>query len=68
MNLNTFRKEKALSEVEGGLIQNIEPISMNQAKLISKKYALRWRFRVCRYCCQVFDIEGQGFGYNCGEC
>jgi len=50
------------------LIQNIEPISMTQAKLISKKYALRWRFRVCRYCNQDFDIESMGFGYNCGEC
>ena len=68
MNLNTFRKETALCEIKEGVIENEEAITQFQAKIVNKKYLLRWRFRVCKYCNEGFDIKEHGFGYNCGRC
>jgi|TARA_B100000282_G_scaffold296874_1_gene280710 hypothetical protein len=68
MNLISFRTEEVSCVVEDGLIQNKEPITQAQALIQSKKFILRWRFRVCRYCGEDFDIEETGFGYNCGCC
>ena len=63
-----FSKSELGLEISEGLIQNEEPISFNRALMINKKYVLRWRYRVCRYCDQTFDIGERGFAYNCGCC
>lgn len=66
MNLISFAEVEVGCELSNDLLQNKEAISFNRAFLISKKYILRWRFRICRICNLRFDIESNGFGYNCG--
>ena len=48
------------------LIQNTEPVSLEQAKSQSPAYALRWRYRVCQKTGVTFDITQEGLFYRCG--
>jgi len=66
MNLISFAESEVGCELSNNLLQNNEAISFAKANMISKKFILRWRFRVCRICGEHFDIEEKGFGYNCG--
>ena len=68
MTLNAFCKTEVGCKLEGGLIQNQEPVTYAQALMFNKEFVLRWRYRRCKYCDDEFDIESQGFGYNCGCC
>ena len=49
------------------LIQNTEPVSLEQAKSQSPAYALRWRYRVCQKTGVTFDITQEGLFYTCGD-
>jgi hypothetical protein len=66
MNLISFAESEVDCELSNNLLQNDDAISFSKAIMISKKFILRWRFRVCRICKKDFDIEEKGFGYNCG--
>ena len=53
-------------QVIDGLIQNDNPLTLNEAKEIDKQYILRWRYRICQITGNVFDITQRGFIYNGG--
>ena len=52
----------------GGLVQNAESITFQEAKEYNPLIILRWRTRQCVSCAQVFDITSQGLLYKCGVC
>mgnify|MGYP003645593111 FL=1 len=66
MNLISFAESEVDCELSNNLLQNVDAITFKKAIMISKKFILRWRFRVCRMCKRDFDIEEKGFGYSCG--
>jgi|TARA_R110002110_G_scaffold143888_3_gene332806 rRNA maturation endonuclease Nob1 len=66
MTLTSFANEVVGCVISNNLLQNNEALTFKRALIMSKKYILRWRFRVCNECNREFDIEEQGFGYNCG--
>ncbi len=54
-------------EVNQNLIQNRDPVSLEQAQSQAPEFALRWRYRVCKKTGQEFDIMKEGLFYTCGE-
>jgi len=68
LDLFHFAKQQGL-EVSGDyLINNPKPISIDEARILDAKWALRWRLRTCRGCSQGFDISEGGRYYLCHEC
>lgn len=56
--------------VKGGslLIENPDPVTWADARLLNQVYLLRWRYRSCRICGSDFDISDGGFAYTCPSC
>ena len=54
--------------VENGLLQNDESISLQAARDYDSLILLRWRKRECVECESSFDITTEGMLYRCGGC
>jgi|GEM_PF-3007864 hypothetical protein len=50
------------------LINNPVAISIDEARILQAKWALRWRLRTCRGCETAFDISEGGLYYLCHQC
>ena len=48
------------------IILNKQPISRFEARKIDVKKMLCYRYRICDYCDEAFDIEEKGILYWCG--
>ena len=69
LDLMEFAEEQGL-EVSAidYLINNPVPISIDEARVLQARWALRWRLRKCRGCESGFDISLGGLYYLCHEC
>ena len=62
------RPERVQQEHTDLLIENLEPITLSDARERNNHFILRWRNRTCRLCGTNFDISLGGFGYTCPDC
>ena len=71
MTLTAWAEDEGYSlAVKNGslLIENLEPITLSDARQRNNHFILRWRNRTCRLCGTNFDISLGGFGYTCPDC
>ena len=56
------------SDYPDHLIENPVAVSIDEARILKAKWALRWKLRKCRGCEAAFDISEGGLYYLCHEC
>ncbi len=68
MDLLQFARQQGLEVTHDYLIDNPMAISIDEARVMKAKWALRWRLRRCRGCDVTFNIDEGGLYYLCHQC
>ncbi len=68
LDLINFARQQGLEISPDHLIENPVPVSIDEARILKAKWALRWKLRKCRGCEAAFDISEGGLYYLCHEC
>ena len=68
MELLQFARQQGLEVTPDHLIDNPVPVSLDEARILKSKWALRWSLRRCRGCDISFNISEGGLYYLCHQC